>query len=373
MKKSIRNVFAAMTVLTSMSVVVSCSSDDNSIVAPSIIEKPEVGVVSSVSIEVKDVSVNEIQFSLESKGAVEMAYFVDVNQTKGVLPIIAAEKIFKEGSVYKTASEIVVLKELHSATEYVIAAAARTKEGNYVALKEPVLISTLEEIKKEVSLVISDIMSTSESVSFKIVTENGIGGSCIVVPSSEKPTAEQIKSKGKKIDNLKGESTFKFEKLSPNTDYKIYAVVESELGVNKIVESEIKTKVAEVSADGSINFQTIEVMSENAGWISIYVMSLKNSEWEANFEIGDFSEDLKVLPTGKYVFASWSTEEASAGAVGRYLIKDLKKGQEIKDLDEGVILISKEKDIYTISVDIARDKENNFKGVYKGNVSVTPY
>lgn len=373
MKKSIRNVFAAMTVLTSMSVVVGCSSDDNSIVAPSIIEKPEVGVVSSVSIEVKDVSVNEIQFSLESKGAVEMAYFVDVNQTKGVLPIITAEKIFKEGSVYKTASEIVVLKELHSATEYVIAAAAKTKEGNYVALKEPVLISTLEEIKKEVSLVISDIMSTSESVSFKIVTENGIGGSCIVVPSSEKPTTEQIKSKGKKIDNLKGESTFKFEKLSPNTDYKIYAVVESELGVNKIVESEIKTKVAEVSADGSINFQTIEVMSENAGWISIYVMTLKNSEWEANFEIGSLSEDLRTLPIGKYFYAAWDSDEATDGTVGHYSIKNLKTGKEITDLELGTIVVEKEKNNYTITIDIFRDNDEEFKGVYKGNVSVTPY
>ncbi len=373
MKKCIRNVFAVMTIMATMSLVVSCSSDDNSVIAPPPVEKPEVGVTSSISIEVKDVSKNEIQFSLESKGAVEMAYVAFVNSSKGQLPIISAEKIFEEGAVYKTASKDVTLVDLQSGTEYVIAAAAKTKEGNYVSLKEPILVSTLEEIKKEVSLVISDVTSTAESISFKVVTENGVVGNCIVVPSSEKPTVEQIKSKGKKIDNLNGESTFTFDNLLSDTAYKIYAVVESELHENKIVESEIKTKEGEVTADGSIRFQTIDVMSENASWISIYVMTLKNSEWEANFEIGDFSEDLKVLPTGKYVFASWSTEDASAGAVGRYLIKDLKTGKEITDLDAGAIIISKDKEIYSIEIDISRDKGENFKGIYKGEVKVTPY
>lgn len=372
MKKSIRNVFVAMTILATMSLV-SCSSDDNGAVTPPIVEKPEAGVVSSVSIEIKDVSKEEIHFSLESKGAVEMTYLAFVNSDKGQLPIVASEKIFTDGVVFKTSSENVVLKELQSGTEYVIAAAAKTKEGNYVALSQPILVSTLEELKKEVSLAISDVTTTSESVSFKVVTENGTTGSCIVVPSSEKPTAEEIKKKGKKIDNLNGESAFTFDNLSPNTTYKVYAVVESELQVSKIVEAETKTKEAEVAADGAIRFQTIEVMSEDAGWISIYVMTLKNREWEASFEIGDFSEDLKVLPTGKYVFASWSTEDASAGAIGKYLIKDLKTGAEIRDLDSGALIISKDKGVYTIDINISRDKGDNFKGVYKGEVSVVPY
>lgn len=373
MKKSIRNVFAAMTVLATMSLVVSCSSDDNSVVAPSIIEKPEVGVVSTVSVEVKDISANEIQFSLESKGAVEMAYLVSVNPTKGELPVITAEKIFNEGSVYKTASEIVVLKELRSSTEYVIAAAAKTKEGNYVALKEPVLISTLEEIKKEVSIVISELTSTSGSVSFKVLTENGVVGSCIVVPSTEKPTAEEIKKKGKKIENLNGETAFTFDSLLSNTAYKIYVVVESALQENKIAEAEIKTKEAEVVADGSIRFETIDVMSENAGWISIYVMTLKNSEWEASFELGSSTGDLNSLPVGKYFYAAWDSDEAADGTIGHYFIKNLKTGKEITDLELGTIIIEKDKVNYTISIDIFRENDEEFMGVYKGNVRVTPF
>lgn len=372
MKRQAKKTIQSMMGVCSLLFLMGCSNDDNTAKPDPVLPvkpNPEATIV----LQSGEVSETAIKFKISSEHATALYYYSAENAVLGSSPDLNVDEIIKKGvAIEANKLHEITLDGLKENTEYFIIAAAKSLDEGKMIKTESLLISTLKK-KLEISIAITDVSATHESIKFSITPINAKEATYAVYKATENPTVDEVLKKGTKVENLEGKSTYTI-KAEANLDYKIYAAISSEDGETKMVIEEVKTEVAPVE-DGIIKFNSLNVDSEDQGWLSVYVLNFENSQWKAGFEIGDLSADLKNLPTGKYHYASWSNEDVAAGAIGRYFIKNVKTGENITDLDAGSIVITKAGTVYTVVIDIARDRGENFKATYVGEVkvSVSPY
>lgn len=119
---------------------------------------------------------------------------------------------------------------------------------------------------------------------------------------------------------------------------------------------------------GVIEFTSAETQAyeDNTGYLTLYTIILENDEWNAQIEFAESLGEYDELPDGKWLYSSWT--EGGDGMITQYRITNKSNNQQITDLDEGNMIISRNGSQYDINIDILRTGGESFKAHYSGSV-----
>ena len=119
---------------------------------------------------------------------------------------------------------------------------------------------------------------------------------------------------------------------------------------------------------GVIEFTSAEAQAyeDNTGYLTLYTIILENDEWNAQIEFAESLGEYDELPDGKWLYSSWT--EGGDGMITQYRITNKSNNQQITDLDEGNMIISRNGSQYDINIDILRTGGESFKAHYSGSV-----
>lgn len=117
-----------------------------------------------------------------------------------------------------------------------------------------------------------------------------------------------------------------------------------------------------------IEFTSAEAQAynDNTGYLTLYTIILENDEWNAQIEFAESLGEYDELPDGKWLYSSYV--EGGDGMITQYRITNKSNNQQITDLDEGNMIISRNGSQYDINIDILRTGGESFKAHYSGSV-----
>lgn len=117
-----------------------------------------------------------------------------------------------------------------------------------------------------------------------------------------------------------------------------------------------------------IEFTSAEAQAynDNTGYLTLYTIILENDEWNAQIEFAESLGEYDELPDGKWLYSSYV--EGGDGMITQYRITNKSNNQQIADLDEGNMIISRNGSQYDINIDILRTGGESFKAHYSGSV-----
>ncbi|MDR2223929.1 MAG: hypothetical protein LBE34_14510 [Flavobacteriaceae bacterium] len=372
MKKQTRKLFLGMMIGAAALTMVSCSSDDGGNTTPD--KKHETPAEkATIELAIGEVSDTAIQFTVETTNAKSITYYAIASTEKGKAPIVTEQDILTKGTTLNAWEKTIEIKELTPETEYYIFAIAKNSDGISTIVKQPITATTQKKI--DVSIELSAISSTHEQILFTITPTGAKKIKYKIVKSSEKLTFDEVLATGGNIMNVKAPSSLKPKGFEADTEYTIYVAAESMTDAKLLKTATVKTKKADEAVnDGTIIFSTLEFTSEleeKAGQkLAYYNMTFKNADWQAQFEIGALSTDANTIKDGKYTLSS----KRDAGKPGperiadNFVVKDLKTGKTVLDIDYGDITITKENGLYKIVIDMVKldIKNERFKGSFQG-------
>ena len=119
---------------------------------------------------------------------------------------------------------------------------------------------------------------------------------------------------------------------------------------------------------GVIEFTSAEAQAyeDNTGYLTLYTIILENDEWNAQIEFAESLGEYDEIPDGKWLYSSYV--EGGDGMITQYRITNKSNNQQITDLDEGNMIISRNGSQYDINIDILRTGGESFKAHYSGSV-----
>lgn len=119
---------------------------------------------------------------------------------------------------------------------------------------------------------------------------------------------------------------------------------------------------------GVIEFTSAEAQAyeDNTGYLTLYTIILENDEWNAQIEFAESLGEYDEIPDGKWLYSSYV--EGGDGMITQYRITNKSNNQQITDLDEGNMIISRNGSQYDINIDILRTGGESFKAHYSGPV-----
>ena len=90
-----------------------------------------------------------------------------------------------------------------------------------------------------------------------------------------------------------------------------------------------------------IEFTSAEAQAynDNTGYLTLYTIILENDEWNAQIEFAESLGEYDELPDGKWLYSSYV--EGGDGMITQYRITNKSNNQQITDLDEGNMIISR--------------------------------
>ena len=117
-----------------------------------------------------------------------------------------------------------------------------------------------------------------------------------------------------------------------------------------------------------IEFTSAEAQAynDNTGYLTLYTIILENDEWNAQIEFAESLGEYDEIPDGKWLYSSYV--EGGDGMITQYRITNKSNNQQITDLDEGNMIISRNGSQYDINIDILRTGGESFKAHYSGSV-----
>lgn len=119
---------------------------------------------------------------------------------------------------------------------------------------------------------------------------------------------------------------------------------------------------------GVIEFTSAEAQAyeDNTGYLTLYTIILENDEWNAQIEFAESLGEYDEIPDGKWLYSSYV--EGGDGMITQYRITNKSNNQQITDLDEGNMIISRNGSQYDVNINILRTGGESFKAHYSGSV-----
>lgn len=349
----------------------SCSSDDNNMVKPD--DKTEVPAAkATLKLSLATVSDSTILFNIEAQNTTAVFYYISPALENGTAPSIAEEEIFAKGIQVKEWKDSITVDQLNPSTTYYIFAAAKNSNGVTTVLELPLTAKTTE--KADVFLDITNVSTTHDQILFSILPKGAKEVRYKIVKKETVLTLDEVLETGSKLFNLNTVSNLKPKNFESDTEYTLYvaAISNTEMKILKTID--VKTKKAgDAVDDGTVAFSSLtftsELVEEAGQKVAYYQLRFANTDWQAQFEIGALSSIATEIKEGKYVLPSMKDpgKPGPERIASNFVIKDLKTGKTVDDIDYGDIVITKVNNNFEIKIDLVKlNYKEHFVATYKG-------
>lgn len=324
----------------------------------------------SVEIVAGDSNETELNFTVIPSNADKCSYMC-IEKSDDVP---SASDIFSKGIALEDPSKasFCTIKDLSPKTEYMIVAAA-SLEDDAPVVSEPVYMTTNEPAAgSEMKVYIQDVKTTYSSITFTIVPQNAGEAAYdyeLKTPDYEYRDAFDVFSKGKAVESAMNPTTITLDGLRDDTEYVIYAAVESASSYDKVMTYvEVKTDKRPDAEELPMETMSEGEMTYNNG--RNFTVALENDNYSVLLDFNPESGNpyyLPHIPEHEYVYVKEALADQS-WILNALTSVTSKANDQRLNIVKGSMTISYEAPVYDITGRLVTDDNKAFNFEYHGNI-----
>lgn len=296
--------WCSLSLVAALSLCVGCDDDD--VVVPDVDPTEETPSVTLA--DANKTTETTLQFTITPEHAEKCYYFV--HEADFAEYPTTAEQIIEQGvQLTEAKAQTVEVTDLLPGTSYKITAAVVNKTKTAMA-NAPLVVTTTEKDNPagDMKVTITDVQTTTNSITYVVTCANAgaAGWDCYEITpdfNEESITPYDIIGKGHAIDNLLEPYTVEVTDLKDDTEYCIFAAVESPVGYIRVMtKAHAKTQKLDAPVENPEELFANAELKVFRG--KNYVISAENEKYTLSLDL--FSESnqayLPFIPAHEYTF-----------------------------------------------------------------------